>query len=74
MSRTYEPENYEEAVHSKESKKWKQAMEEEMQSLKKNGTWILVPKPGKQKLIKCKWLYNLKEGMTSFDPIGYKAR
>ena len=48
-------------------------MEKEMQSLKKNGTYILVPKPEKQKLIKSKWLFKLKEGMTYSDPIRYKT-
>ncbi|GKB24386.1 retrotransposon protein, putative, ty1-copia subclass [Tanacetum coccineum] len=39
------------------------AMEEEMSSLKKNHTWELVDQPPGQKLVSCKWLYKIKEGI-----------
>ena len=68
------PETYQEAVSSKDSKKWLEAMKEEMKSLRQNSTWTLVPKPTDQKLIDCKWLYKLKEGLTISDPPRYKAR
>lgn len=68
------PSCYEEAIKSREHLKWKQAMDEEMASLKLNGTWKLVAKPENHKLVKCKWLYKLKEGMNKSDPIRYKAR
>ncbi|GJT58281.1 retrovirus-related pol polyprotein from transposon TNT 1-94 [Tanacetum coccineum] len=38
-------------------------MEEEMSSLKKNHTWELVDQPPGQKLVSCKWLYKIKEGI-----------
>ena len=37
-----EPFTYEEVVYSKNSKKWLAAMQLEMESLRKNETWILV--------------------------------
>ncbi|KAL0404410.1 UNVERIFIED_CONTAM: Retrovirus-related Pol polyprotein from transposon TNT 1-94 [Sesamum radiatum] len=40
-----EPLTYEEALASKNSEQWKQAMNEEMESLRKNNTWVLVPNP-----------------------------
>ena len=49
-------------------------MDEEMESLRTNGTWELVPQPANQKLIDCKWLFKVKEGMNVSDPIRYKAR
>ena len=49
-------------------------MDEEMESLKSNGTWELVPKLENQRLIECKWLYKLKEGITNDDSVRYKAR
>ncbi|GKA21751.1 hypothetical protein Tco_0701740 [Tanacetum coccineum] len=42
---------------------WVRAMNEEMSSLKKNHTWELVDQPPGQKLISCKWLYKIKEGI-----------
>jgi len=67
--RSSEPTTFEEAVSSKDYVKWRQAMDEEMTSLKVNGTWKLVPRPEKQKLIQCKWLYKLKEGMSPTEPL-----
>ncbi|KAH9754208.1 Integrase catalytic domain-containing protein [Citrus sinensis] len=40
-----EPKTYEEAVACKESAQWIKAMEDEMDSLNKNGTWKLIQKP-----------------------------
>ena len=45
-----------------------------MKSLKVNGTWTLVPKPENQKLVQCKWLFKIKEGINISDPLRYKAR
>lgn len=52
---------------------WKRAMVEEIQSLQKNDTWILVPLPQNRRAIGCKWIFKVKE-----NPDGtvqrYKAR
>jgi len=40
-----EPNTYEEAIRSKYSKEWEEAMKEQISSLSKNQTWELVPKP-----------------------------
>uniref|UniRef100_A0A803NMB7 Reverse transcriptase Ty1/copia-type domain-containing protein n=1 Tax=Cannabis sativa TaxID=3483 RepID=A0A803NMB7_CANSA len=40
---------YEEAIASMSGKKWLDAMEDEMHSLKKNRTWVVVPKTTRQK-------------------------
>lgn len=37
------------------------AMQEEVEALKKNETWELVPKPENCKPITCKWVYRLKK-------------
>ena len=55
-----EPSYYEEAVSSQDCSKWKYAMEEEIASLMTNNTWELAPRPQKQKLVMCKWLFKLK--------------
>ncbi|CAL9004267.1 unnamed protein product, partial [Prunus brigantina] len=43
-----------------EDKKWKEAMNEEMRALQKNGTWELVPLPHGKKTVGCRWIYTVK--------------
>ena len=69
-----EPKTYTEAVSSKDSKKWIVAMDEEMRSLIKNHTWDLIPKPTKKKVVGCKWVYKIKEGIPGVEPLRFKAR
>lgn len=40
-----DPKTYEDAMESTEKLNWKRAMEEEIDSLNKNNTWDIVPKP-----------------------------
>ena len=40
---------------------WEAATNEEIESLHKNGTWDLVPKPKDAEIITCKWVYKLKK-------------
>lgn len=55
------PQSYEEAVQSPQSKEWKVAMEEEIQSLHRNGTWHLVePSECTKSPLKSKWVYKTK--------------
>ncbi|GJT06843.1 retrovirus-related pol polyprotein from transposon TNT 1-94 [Tanacetum coccineum] len=49
---THEPLTYQEAVAFEDSSKWKAAMKEEMDSLRKNKAWELVDHPARQKLEK----------------------
>ncbi|GJT70656.1 retrotransposon protein, putative, ty1-copia subclass [Tanacetum coccineum] len=56
------------------SSKWKTAMKEEMDSLKKKKTWELVDHPVGQKLVSCKWLFKIKEGIEGVQKPRYKAR
>ncbi|KAH9804147.1 hypothetical protein KPL71_002018 [Citrus sinensis] len=69
-----EPSSYKQAMNSRDKTKWLSAMEEEISSLKKNNTWILVRKPEDRKLVGCKWIFKLKDGATSEEPPRYKAR
>lgn len=39
---------------------WQEAMQLEIDALKKNDTWSLVPPPPNQKVIGCKWVYKIK--------------
>lgn len=49
-------------------------MQEEMNSLKKNKTWILVKKPKDHKLVGCKWIYKRKERSTKGDGVRYQEK
>lgn len=57
-----EPATYEEAMKSKEWRQWLKAMQEEIRSLLKNGTWILVANSKEQKCVSCKWIFKKKKG------------
>ena len=67
------PLKQEEELVSVRDSEWQSAAEEEMKSLKKNGTWKLIDPSEKGKIIGCKWVFKLKkiaEGRVS----KYKAR
>lgn len=68
-----EPANYKDAMNGPDSKSWKLAMDEEYNSLIKQGTWILRELPPGRKAIKCKWVYKVKYN-TSGNIERYKAR
>lgn len=53
---------------------WKEVVGEEMMSLKKNGTWILVDKPEDQKTIGCKWMFKRNPEINGVEPPRYKGR
>ncbi|KAK1685888.1 hypothetical protein QYE76_046736 [Lolium multiflorum] len=69
-----EPATYTEAVASIDRMKWISAMQEEMQSLHKNGTWDVVPLPKQKKVVRCKWIFKRKEGLSPNEPPRFKAR
>ncbi|GKA96534.1 retrovirus-related pol polyprotein from transposon TNT 1-94 [Tanacetum coccineum] len=71
---TDEPLTYQEAVACEDSYKWKAVMKEEMNSLRKNKTWELVDHPAGQKLMSCKWLFKIKEGLKVFKSLGTRLR
>lgn len=68
-----EPTNYNEAVNCENSHEWKRAMQEEFDSLVKNGTWELVNLPESQRIVDNRWVYRIKRNQN--DTIDrYKAR
>jgi hypothetical protein len=58
---------------AKQDPKWREAMIEELEALKKNKTWVLTTLPAGKKAVSCKWIYTVKQ-----NPEGkverYKAR
>ena len=49
------------------------AMKFEIKSLRKNQTWVLIDRPQGQRIVGCKWLYKIKEGVGSNPKPRYKA-
>nr|CAE03834.3 OSJNBb0013J13.11 [Oryza sativa Japonica Group] len=74
VENTLEPATYTEAVVSGDRENWISAMQEEMQSLEKNGTWKLVHLPKQKKPVHCKWIFKRKEGLSPSEPPRFKAR
>lgn len=68
-----EPTSYEQAIASTDRRQWENAMNEELDSLLKNETWDLVPRPNDQKVIDNKWVYKIKTNPNG-DIDRYKAR
>lgn len=52
------PRNIKEAKGSSE---WYKAMVSEMNALRKNETWKLIPRTPKHNVLSCKWVYKLKQ-------------
>ena len=55
-----DPVTYEEAIKSQDSAFWKEAIQEEMDSIMGNKTWKVVDLPPGSKPIGCKWIFKKK--------------
>jgi hypothetical protein len=69
-----DPSTYNEAMVSNDSDKWLFAMQEEMQSLEKNGAWDIIRLLKEKKTIRCKWIFKRKEGSSPIEPPRFKER
>lgn len=52
--------SYEEVIQRDDSSKWKKAMQEELEALKRNTTWKLVKPPRNAKILDNKWVLKTK--------------
>ena len=68
-----EPTNYEEAMMSRDSKKWLEAMKSEMGSMYENKVWTLIDLPNDRRAIENKWIFKRKTDADSSVTI-YKGR
>ena len=59
-----EPSTLKEALDSKYSAQWEDAVEAEYQSPMENKTWELVDLPADRRAIGCKWVFKVKTGET----------
>ena len=62
-----------EALSGPDAENWRKAMEDEMESLRKTGTWTLVEPPNNRQIITCKWVLRIKRNATG-EPVRFKAR
>ncbi|CAG7717827.1 unnamed protein product [Allacma fusca] len=67
------PNNVKEVETDDDCEKWKEAMNEELKSLEKNGTWELVDRPKDVKVIPNKWVFDKKLDVKG-NVKRYKAR
>ena len=56
-----EPTTYAQAMESVDAELWTKAMNEEIESLKKNGTWEEVELPQGIKTVNSKWVFKVKQ-------------
>lgn len=68
-----EPKNYNEAIQSDEKEQWLAAMQDEIESHERNGTWQLVNLPVGKTAIGGKWVFKIKTGADG-ELQRYKAR
>ena len=69
-----EPQSYEEAVnHPVYAKEWIMAIQEEYESLMKNGAWELVELPPGKNPVTCKWVFKAKHDANG-NIVRFKAR
>lgn len=54
--------------------KWMIAIKEELASLEKNNTWILLKKLKNQRVVGCKWIFKVKKGIFGKEKERYNAR
>lgn len=60
LSSFSDPQTVEEALSTPYAKQWRQAMDEEYNSLMKNNTWSLKNLPSDKKVLPSKWVYKTK--------------
>nr|GFB63306.1 hypothetical protein [Tanacetum cinerariifolium] len=68
-----QPANYKAALLDPKSKKWLDAMNVEMRSIKDNDVWVLVELPPNARTVRSKWLFKKKTDMDGAVYI-FKAR
>ncbi|KAJ9675422.1 hypothetical protein PVL29_024372 [Vitis rotundifolia] len=68
-----DPVTYQEAIHCPQFTSWKEAMDDEMNSMYMNGVWDLIELPHGCKPVGCKWVFKTKRD-SSGQIERYKAR
>jgi len=61
MAIAEEPTTLEDALVSEDAPEWRNAWKSELESLKKNGTWVIQRVPENRNIVGCRWLFKRKE-------------
>jgi len=61
MAIAEEPTTLEDALVSEDAPEWSNASQSELESLKKNGTWVIERVPENRNIVGCRWLFKRKE-------------
>lgn len=69
----HEPKTFKQAVASEEKDLWMKSMEEELNTIKQNGTWTLVDLPQDRRAVGSKWVFKIKRDQNN-QPVKYKSR
>ena len=73
LSMDNDPDSFKEAVESNNSKKWYNAMKEELKSMTDNNVWVMTELLEGSKRVGCKWVFKTKrDSMGNVER--YKAR
>ncbi|CAH2207849.1 jg3075, partial [Pararge aegeria aegeria] len=67
------PSSYGEIKTRDDRSQWENAIKSELDSLLKNNTWDLVPRPKGKNIVDCKWIFTIKHDEFG-KPLRYKAR
>ena len=62
---TVEPETVSEALHGPHSEQWREAMQEEIDSLQKHDVYELTELPRGRKAVGCKWVFEIKHNLMA---------
>ena len=73
MEEPYEPKSFMDALSSPDASLWRQAAQEEYDSLISKKTWTLTQLPPNRSAIKSRWVFKVKPGIRGAAP-RYKAR
>jgi len=57
MAVAEEPVSLQEALAGENRREWKAAWESEVESLQKNGTWVVAKSPPERNIVGCRWLF-----------------
>ncbi|GJW59684.1 ribonuclease H-like domain-containing protein [Tanacetum coccineum] len=70
LNKAIKPKTYKEAFSDP---RWIEAMNNEMQALNRNGTWVITDLPKGRRVVSCKWIYKIKY-KSNGEVERYKAR
>ncbi|GJW59683.1 putative RNA-directed DNA polymerase [Tanacetum coccineum] len=57
LNKAIKPKTYKEAFSDP---RWIEAMNNEMEALNRNGTWVITDLPNGRRVVSCKWIYKIK--------------